>query len=70
MLQKRPMTTIGSRFAKRERQVQLDEESSSSDSEVDEEQIIAMRDGRGDLLRPVKGEPGITYKVLVYPSLK
>jgi len=56
------MTTIGSRFAKREHKVHLDE--SSSDSEMEDGQILAIKHGKGDDYHPVKGEPGLAYKVL------
>lgn len=60
---KRPMTTYGSRYAKREHKVHLDE-SESSDSEIDDDQIIFLRDGnKDDMFRPVKGQPGMGYKV-------
>ena len=63
-VRKRPMTTYGSRYAKRERNVESDESSSSSDSEIDVEQIKMMREEHSEhLLKPVKGEPGLAYKV-------
>lgn len=58
------MTTYGSRYAKRERDVQDDDSPSSSDSEVDDEQIIMMSGDKGDnFFKPIRGEPGIAYKV-------
>lgn len=61
---KRPMTTYGSRFAKRERDVQADDSPSSSDSEINDDKIAMMVGDKGDnFFKPVRGEPGISYKV-------
>lgn len=57
------MTTYGSRFAKSEHHVHLDD-SSSSDSEIDDLQIYSMKSKAEDAFRPVKGVPEISYKVI------
>lgn len=56
------MTTYGSRFAKKEHQVHLDD-SSSSDSEVEDDKIFAMKTKDDDGYRPVKGVPDLSYRV-------
>ncbi|XP_067943495.1 uncharacterized protein [Watersipora subatra] len=60
---KRPVTTYGSRYAKRERDVQGDETSSESDSDIDDDQIMQMRGDQGEhFFKAVRGEPDIAYK--------
>lgn len=58
------MTTYGSRFANKEGKVQADEESSSDESELGDEQIQVLKQAKGDNFRLVKGEKDLAYKVI------